>query len=81
MVDCPRCTHSMTHSEIESTLMRKVFRCYQCGTRKAKRSALSWAFLGGRMLLFLSAGLPPDPSDLLDTDLLDTDLIDSDQLD
>jgi len=64
-MECPKCRETMKFSDIESTAMREVYRCFKCNTRQSKRSALSWAILGGRIFLFVTMAVPPDPSDFV----------------
>jgi hypothetical protein len=67
MPDCPKCNQPMKFSRIESSAMRNIYRCYNCKTRKSKRSGLRWAITGGKLLLALGAGVPLiDPTDFVD---------------
>jgi DNA-directed RNA polymerase subunit RPC12/RpoP len=70
MPDCSKCGAEMKYSEIESTAMRNVYRCFKCNTRKSKRSGLRWALTAARLGLFLGTGIF-DPTEFIDpTDLM-----------
>jgi hypothetical protein len=57
-MECPNCNREMVHIEVESTLMRNVFRCFDCRTIQSSRTALSWSLTGARLVLFLTTGIP-----------------------
>jgi len=57
---CTNCGKEMIPSAVESTLMRNVLRCPQCGYRSTHVSTAGWLIRGGLFLLSSTIGAPID---------------------
>lgn len=59
-MNCSICGKEMVESEVETTFMRDVYRCRQCGGRRSRTSAGGWMVRGGLFVLSSMFGAPID---------------------